>query len=96
MKRNQIYTGIIVFVCCVLVAIGVTLRLLKHADKLPVKVPVLVNRQKPQVADTLKKKPVAKPDFRISGTLKDTEGRGWLSHRERWIQLRKDRFPRKI
>ena len=76
MKRNQIYTGIIVFVCCVLVAIGVTLRLLKHADKLPVKVPVLVNRQKPQVADTLKKKPVAKPDFRISGTLKDTEGRG--------------------
>ena len=26
MKRNQIYTGIIVFVCCVLVAIGVTLR----------------------------------------------------------------------
>ena len=77
MKRNQIYTGIIVFVCCVLVAIGVTLRLLKYADKLPVKVPpVLVNRQKPQVADTLKKKPVAKPDFRISGTLKDTEGRG--------------------
>ena len=76
MKRNQIYTGIIVFVCCVLVAIGVTLHLLKHADKLPVKVPVLVNRQKPQVADTLKKKPVAKPDFRISGTLKDTEGRG--------------------
>ena len=76
MKRNQIYTGIIVFVCCVLVAIGVTLRLLKHADKLPVKVPVLVNRQKPQLADTLKKKPVAKPDFRISGTLKDTEGRG--------------------
>ena len=76
MKRNQIYTGIIVFVCCVLVAIGVTLRLLNHADKLPVKVPVLVNRQKPQVADTLKKKPVAKPDFRISGTLKDTEGRG--------------------
>ena len=76
MKRNQIYTGVIVFVCCVLVAIGVTLRLLKHADKLPVKVPVLVNRQKPQVADTLKKKPVAKPDFRISGTLKDTEGRG--------------------
>ena len=76
MKRNQIYTGIIVFVCCVLVAIGVTLRLLKHADKLPVKVPVLVNTQKPQVADTLKKKPVAKPDFRISGALKDTEGRG--------------------
>ncbi len=76
MKRNQIYTGIIVFVCCVLVAIGVTLRLLNHADKLPVKVPVLVNRQNPQVADTLKKKPVAKPDFRISGTLKDTEGRG--------------------
>ena len=77
MKRNQIYTGVIVFICCVLVAIGVTLRLLNHADKLPVKMPpVLVNRQKPQVADTLKKKPVAKPDFRISGTLKDTEGRG--------------------
>ena len=54
MKRNQIYTGVIVFVCCVLVAIGVTLRLLKHADKLPVKVTVLVNRQKPQVADTLR------------------------------------------
>ena len=77
MKRNQIYTGVIVFICCVLVAIGVTLRLLNHADKLPVKMPpVQVNRQKPQVADTLKKKPVAKPDFRISGTLKDTEGRG--------------------
>lgn len=77
MKRNQIYTGVIVFICCVLVAIGVTLRLLNHADKLPVKMPpVLVNRQKPQVADTLKKKPVAKPDFRISGTLKDTEGKG--------------------
>ena len=79
MKRKQIYTGIIVLVCCALVAIGVTLHLRQQAKKLPAiaKKAVDTPKAKLQVADTTKKqKPVIKMDFKISGTLRDTDGKG--------------------
>lgn len=69
-------TGLVVFICCVLVAIGVTLHLRKH-DMLPIIHKVVDSTTATLVADTVKKKkPVVKRDFKISGTLKDTEGKG--------------------
>ena len=69
-------TGLVVFICCVLVAIGVTLHLRKH-DMLPIIHKVVDNTTATLVADTVKtKKPVVKRDFNISGSLKDTEGNG--------------------
>ena len=69
-------TGLVVFICCVLVAVGVTLHLRKH-DMLPIIHKVVDNTTATLVADTVKtKKPVVKRDFNISGTLKDTEGNG--------------------
>ncbi len=79
MNRKQIYTGIIVLACCALVAIGVTLHLRNQATILPAIAKKVVDtpKAKPQVVDTVKKaKPVVKMDFNISGTLRDTEGRG--------------------
>ena len=79
MNRKQIYTGIIVLACCALVAIGVTLHLKNQATILPAIAKKVVDtpKAKPQVVDTVKKaKPVVKMDFNISGTLRDTEGRG--------------------
>ena len=69
-------TGLVVFICCVLVAVGVTLHLRKH-DMLPIIHKVVDNTTATLVADTVKtKKPVVKRDFNISGSLKDTEGKG--------------------
>ena len=69
-------TGLVVFICCVLVAVGVTLHLRKH-DMLPIIHKVVDNTTATLVADTVKKKkPVVKRDFNISGSLKDTEGNG--------------------
>ena len=77
MKKKQLYIGILSVACCALVAIGITLHLLypkKQIQNLVKTPPVL--RLKPQPADTLKKKPVKKMDFNISGTLRDKEGKG--------------------
>ena len=78
MKKKQLYIGVLSIVCCVLVAIGITLHLFypkKQIQNLVKTPPVL--HLKPQVADTVKKKkPVKKMDFNISGTLRDTEGKG--------------------
>lgn len=77
-KRKQIYIGITLTVCCILVAIGMTLRLRKQVTTLPAKAPKVVNTPKTQPADTTKKvKPVVKKkDYNITGTLRDTEGKG--------------------
>ena len=77
MKKKQLYIGILSVACCALVAIGITLHLLypKEQIKNLVKTPPVL-RLKPQPADTLKKKPVKKMDFNISGTLRDKEGKG--------------------
>lgn len=76
MNKKQMNTGLVVFICCVLVAIGVTLHLRKH-DMLPIIHKVVDNTTATLVADTVKKKkPVVKRDFNISGSLKDTEGNG--------------------
>ena len=78
MKKKQLYIGVLSIVCCVLVAIGITLHLFypkKQIQNLVKTPPVL--HLKPQVADTIKKKKtVKKMDFNISGTLRDTEGKG--------------------
>ena len=68
-------TGLVVFICCVLVAIGVTLHLRKH-QVLPIIHKVVDSTTTTQVDTVKKKKPVVKRDFKISGTLKDTEGKG--------------------
>ena len=76
MNKKQMNTGLVVFICCVLVAVGVTLHLRKH-DMLPIIHKVVDNTTATLVADTVKKKkPVVKRDFNISGSLKDTEGNG--------------------
>ena len=77
MKKKQLYIGVLSVACCALVAIGITLHLLypkKQIQNLVKNPPVL--HLKPQPADTLKKKPVKKMDFNISGTLRDKEGKG--------------------
>ena len=77
MKKKQLYIGVLSVACCALVAIGITLHLLypkKQIQNLVKTPPVL--HLKPQPADTLKKKPVKKMDFNISGTLRDKEGKG--------------------
>lgn len=77
MKRKQIYITIISLACCSLVAIGITLHLGKKDIPYPVVTKKVVQKStpKPQVVDTVKKKkPVAKQDYRISGTLRDTAG----------------------
>ena len=52
---------------------------------------------KPQPADTLKKKPVKKMDFNISGTLRDKEGKGVAGVIvSEWIQLCKNRCTGQI
>jgi len=77
MNRKQIYTGSLIFVCCVLVAIGIILHLQKHAATLPMKQKVADTPKPIQQVDTVKKqKPVVKMDFNISGILRDTEGNG--------------------
>ena len=82
MNKKQMNTGLVVFICCVLVAIGVTLHLRKH-DMLPIIHKVVDNTTATLVADTVKKKkPVVKRC-------------GWR-YRERWLQMCEDRFPRKI
>lgn len=76
-EKKQLYIGVLSVACCALVAIGITLHLLypkKQIQNLVKNPPVL--RLKPQPADTLKKKPVKKMDFNISGTLRDKEGKG--------------------
>jgi hypothetical protein len=77
MKKKQLYIGVLSVACCALVAIGITLHLLypKEQIKNLVKTPPVL-RLKPQPADTLKKKPVKKMDFNISGTLRDKKGKG--------------------
>ena len=58
-------TGLVIFICCVLVAIGVILHLRKH-DMLPIIHKVVDNTTATLVADTVKKKkPVVKRDFNI-------------------------------
>lgn len=79
MKRKQLYIAIISLVCCVLVAIGITLHLRKQTATLPMVAKKAVNtpKPKPQAVDTVKKKkPIAKIDYTITGTLRDTEGNG--------------------
>ena len=77
MKKKQLYIGVLSVACCALVAIGITLHLLYPKKQIQnlVKTPPAL-RLKPQPADTLKKKPVKKMDFNISGTLRDKEGKG--------------------
>ena len=79
MKRKQLYIAIISLVCCVLVAIGITLHLRKQTATLPMVAKKAVNtpKPKPQAVDTVKKKkPIVKIDYTITGTLRDTEGNG--------------------
>ena len=78
-KRKQIYISILSFICCVLVAIGITLHLRHKKAALPVIIKKTMNARKetPQVVDTVKKvKKIKKIDYNISGTLRDTEGKG--------------------
>ena len=74
------YIIVISLVCCVLVAIGVTLHLRKQETPLPTITKKVADTliHKPQVVDTVKKKkPVFKKiDYTISGTLRDTDGNG--------------------
>ncbi len=77
MKRKQLYIIILSLACCTLVAIGITLHLHKEGAPQPVIMKKVVQKSKPKplAVDTVKKKkPVVKPDYRISGTLRDTEG----------------------
>ena len=76
MKQKQIYIAILLLVCCVLVAIGMTMRRHNQLTIIPHIGNQIANlKYQPQVKDTLKKKPVVKKmDFRISGTLTDTDG----------------------
>ncbi len=77
MKRKQLYIIIFSLACCTLVAIGITLHLHKEGAPQPVIMKKVVQKSKPKplAVDTVKKKkPVVKPDYRISGTLRDTEG----------------------
>ena len=74
------YIIVISLVCCVLVAIGVTLHLRKQETPLPTITKKVADTliHKPQVVDTVKKKKTAfkKIDYTISGTLRDTDGNG--------------------
>ena len=74
------YIIVISLVCCVLVAIGVTLHLRKQETALPTITKKVADTliHKPQVVDTVKKKkPVFKKiDYTISGTLRDIDGNG--------------------
>ena len=79
MKRKQLYIGVILLVCCVLVAIGMTLRANEEITTLPAIGPKIAGNilYHPQVKDSVQKpKPITKQDFNISGTLRDTEGKG--------------------
>lgn len=79
MKRKQLYIGVILLVCCVLVAIGMTLRANEEITTLPAIGPKIASNilYHPQVKDSVQKpKPITKQDFNISGTLRDTEGKG--------------------
>ncbi len=79
MKTKQIYITILSLACCSLVAIGITLQLGKKDVLQPVVTKKVAQKPtpKPQAADTVKKKkPVVKQDYRITGTLRDTEGNG--------------------
>ena len=55
MNKKQMNTGLFVFICCVLVAVGVTLHLRKH-DMLPIIHKVVDNTTATLVADTVKTK----------------------------------------
>lgn len=74
------YIIVISLVCCVLVAIGVTLHLRKQETPLPTITKKVADTliHKPQVVDTVKKKKTVfkKIDYTISGTLRDTDGNG--------------------
>ncbi len=78
MRRKQLYIGILLLVCCLLVVVGMTMRLRKQVAVVPAVAPKVVNtpRPKPQKQDTVKKaKPIVKKtDYNISGILKDTVG----------------------
>ena len=80
MKRKQLYIGAILLVCCVLVAIGMTLRANEEITTLPAIGPKIAANipYHPQMKDSVQKpKPmVKKMDFNISGTLLDTDGKG--------------------
>lgn len=80
MKRKQMYIIAISLVCFVLVAIGVTLHLRKQEAPLPTITKKVADTpvHKPQTVDTVrKKKPVVKKiDYTITGTLRDTDGKG--------------------
>ena len=80
MKRKLLYIGGILLVCCILVAIGMTMRLNEEITTLPAIGPKIASNihYHPQMKDSIQKpKPVVKKmDFNISGTLLDTDGKG--------------------
>ena len=80
MKRKLLYIGGILLVCCILVAIGMTMRLNEEITTLPAIGPKIAANihYHPQMKDSIQKpKPVVKKmDFNISGTLLDTNGKG--------------------
>ena len=80
MKRKLLYIGGILLVCCMLVAIGMTMRLNEEITTLPAIGPKIAANihYHPQMKDSIQKpKPVVKKmDFNISGTLLDTDGKG--------------------
>ena len=80
MKRKQIYIGITLLICGILAAIGINLHLRKQTAPLPAiaQKAVASNKPKPQPQDTIAKRtPLPqKPNYNISGTLRDTEGTG--------------------
>ena len=80
MKRKLLYIGGILLVCCMLVAIGMTIRLNEEITTLPAIGPKIAANihYHPQMKDSIQKpKPVVKKmDFNISGTLLDTDGKG--------------------